>query len=84
MLSERIRKYWEITSYDELADEAAKYEMVARAAKYLNFTIIKDIDPEKRIIGIGNDGTEGIFEGVKELRKALADLPEGALGEDDE
>jgi hypothetical protein len=25
-LSERIRKYWEITNYDELADEVAKLE----------------------------------------------------------
>ena len=33
MLSERLRKYWEITSYDELADEVVKLERVARAAK---------------------------------------------------
>jgi len=72
MLSERLRKYWEITSYDELADEVAKYERVARAADGIKHLLERYT--EGKYARFSTDGIK-----VECLIEALADLPEDAL-----
>ena len=75
MLSERLRKYWEITSYDELADEVAKYERAARAARDVSNDPCLLVHESCLLF----DGTNDSCPACR-LLAALADLPEDALG----
>ena len=75
MLSERLRKYWEITSYDELADEVVKLERVARAARDVSNDPCLLVHESCLLF----DGTNDSCPACR-LLAALADLPEDALG----